>query len=164
MQGGYTEMDNWRIKFERVITPVFRTYWRFSRGATLGVRGVATNEAGHVMLIKHTYIRGWHLPGGGVERGETAPYAIAREMAEEAGIEAIDAPTIFALYSNHANYAGDHIGLYRFGAWKPCEPRLGQEIAERGFFDPANPPEGATPATLRRLAEVFRGAPVNATW
>lgn len=157
-------MDNWRLRFERVITPLFRTYWRFSRAATLGVRGVALNEAGHVMLIKHTYLRGWHLPGGGVERGETAPYAIAREMAEEAGIEALDTPKIFALYSNHANYAGDHIGLYTFGAWKPCPPREGNEIAERGFFDPANLPEGTTPATRRRLAEVLGDAAPSAVW
>jgi ADP-ribose pyrophosphatase YjhB (NUDIX family) len=114
--------------------------------------------------VKHTYLRGWHLPGGGVERGETAPYAIAREMEEEAGIEAIETPTIFALYSNHAIFAGDHIGLYRLGAWKACPSRADNEIAERGFFNPANPPEGTTPATLRRLAEVFGGAPVSATW
>jgi ADP-ribose pyrophosphatase YjhB (NUDIX family) len=164
MQGGQSEMDNWRVKYERVITPVFRTYWRLSRAATLGVRGVATNQAGHVMLIKHTYLRGWHLPGGGVERGETASYAIAREMEEEAGIEATETPTIFALYSNHSNFAGDHIGLYQLGAWKPCAPRAGHEIAERGFFDPANPPDGTTAATLRRLAEVFNGTPVSATW
>lgn len=157
-------MDNWRLKYERLITPVFRTYWRFSRAATLGVRGVACNEAGHVMLIKHTYLRGWHLPGGGVERGETAPFAIAREMAEEAGLAAIDTPVIFALYSNHSNFAGDHIGLFKFGAWKPIPTRSSNEIAERGFFDPANPPEGTTPATRRRLAEVFGGAPVSATW
>ncbi|MBX3429433.1 MAG: NUDIX domain-containing protein [Hyphomonadaceae bacterium] len=157
-------MDNWRLKYERLITPMFRTYWRFSRAATLGVRGVATNKAGHVMLVKHTYLRGWHLPGGGVERGENAPFAIAREMEEEAGIQAIEPPVIFALYSNHANFAGDHIGLFRIGAWKACWPRADQEIAERNFFDPADPPEGTTPATLRRLAEVFRGAPVSATW
>ena len=134
MQGGYAKMDNWRLKYERLITPVFRTYWRFSRAATLGVRGVATNEAGHVMLVKHTYLRGWHLPGGGVERGETAPYAIAREMEEEAGIEPIDPPTIVALYSNHSNFAGDHIGLFRIGAWKPCQPHASQEI------DPSDAP------------------------
>ena len=157
-------MDNWRLKFERVITPVFRTYWRFSRAATLGVRGIACNQAGHVMLVKHTYLRGWHLPGGGVERGETAPHAIAREMEEEAGIEAIATPTIFALYSNHANFAGDHIGLYRLATWKPCPPRADNEIAERGFFDPAHLPEGTTPATKRRLAEVFGGAAVSAVW
>lgn len=157
-------MDNWRLKFEPVITPLFRTFWRFSRAATLGVRGVACDAEGRVLLVKHTYLRGWHLPGGGVERGETAPYAIAREMEEEGGIEATEPPTIFALYSNHANFAGDHIGLYRISAWKPCPTRADNEIAERGFFDPANPPEGTTKATLRRLAEVFEGVPPNATW
>ena len=85
-------------------------------------------------------------------------------MEEEAGIEPIDPPTIVALYSNHSNFAGDHIGLFRIGAWKPCQPHASQEIAERGFFNPADPPQGTTPATLRRLAEVFKGAPVSATW
>jgi ADP-ribose pyrophosphatase YjhB (NUDIX family) len=157
-------MDAWRVRLEPVITPLFRTWWRFSRAATLGVRGVACNDAGHVLLVKHTYLAGWHLPGGGVERGETAPFAISREMAEEGGIEATDEPTIFALYSNHANFAGDHIALYRFGKWKECAPRFGNEIAERGFFPAESPPPGTTKATLRRLAEVFNGAPVSATW
>jgi ADP-ribose pyrophosphatase YjhB (NUDIX family) len=157
-------MDAWRVRFEPVITPVFRTWWRFSRAATLGVRGVACNEAGHVLLVKHTYLAGWHLPGGGVERGETAPFAISREMAEEGGVEATEEPTIFALYSNHVNFAGDHIALYRFGKWKECAPRFGNEIAERGFFSPEAPPPGTTKATLRRLAEVFAGAPVSSTW
>ena len=85
-------------------------------------------------------------------------------MEEEAGIAPTDPPTIFALYSNHSNFAGDHIGLFRIGAWTPCASRADQEIAERGFFDPSEPPEGTTPATLRRLAEVFAGAPVSATW
>ncbi|MGQ0531751.1 MAG: NUDIX domain-containing protein [Caulobacteraceae bacterium] len=147
-----------------MITPVFRTWWRFSRAATLGVRGVACDEAGRVLLVRHTYLAGWHLPGGGVERGETAPFAIAREMAEEAGVEAIGPPTIIALYSNHANFAGDHIALYRLGAWKACTPRVGDEIAERGFFDPAAPPEGTTKATLRRFGELFGGAPISAIW
>lgn len=122
-QSSYAKMDNWRLKFEPVITPLFRTFWRFSRAATLGVRGIACDAEGRVLLVKHTYLRGWHLPGGGVERGETAPYAIAREMEEEGGIEATEPPAIFALYSNHANFAGDHIGLYRISAWKPCPPR-----------------------------------------
>ncbi|MGD9966689.1 MAG: NUDIX domain-containing protein [Hyphomonadaceae bacterium] len=157
-------MDDWRLRFEPVITTVFRTYWRFSRAATLGVRGIACNEAGEVMLVRHTYLPGWHLPGGGVERGETAERAIVRETAEEAGVEAIEAPAIFALYSNHANFAGDHIALYRFNAWRPCSPRLGNEIAERGFFSPAAPPDGTTKATLRRLAEMFGGAPIASVW
>jgi ADP-ribose pyrophosphatase YjhB (NUDIX family) len=157
-------MDAWRLRLEPVITPVFRTWWRVSRAATLGVRGLVSDEVGRVLLVKHTYLPGWHLPGGGVERGETAPSAIAREVAEEGGVEATEPPAIFALYSNHANFAGDHIALYRFGAWKACPPRLGNEIAEHGFFPADDPPEGTTKATLRRLAEVFGGAPLSPTW
>ena len=52
--------------------PFVRLYARTRRGMTLGVRGLVTNEAGEVLLIKHTYLAGWYLPGGGVERGETA--------------------------------------------------------------------------------------------
>jgi ADP-ribose pyrophosphatase YjhB (NUDIX family) len=41
---------------------------------TLGVRGVATDGEGRVLLVKHTYvIAGWWLPGGGVEQGRDDP-------------------------------------------------------------------------------------------
>lgn len=157
-------MSNWRVRFERPITAMFRLWWRVQRPMTLGVRGVACDEHGRVLLVRHSYLAGWHLPGGGVERGEHAPAAIAREMAEEGGVEAIETPRLFALYSNHANYANDHIALYRIDLWRPCEPLKSQEIAERGFFDPAAPPPDTTKATLRRLEEVFGGAPLPTHW
>ena len=74
MQGGYAKMDNWRLKYERLITPVFRTYWRFSRAATLGVRGVATNEAGHQGAVfdaekSGRAVRFRHEPSSGVAGG-----------------------------------------------------------------------------------------------
>src|SRR5262249_16771891 len=66
---------------------VLHLYWRFARGLTLGVRGVVIDEQRRVFLVQHTYVRGWHLPGGGVEPGETLITALARELAEEGNIE-----------------------------------------------------------------------------
>jgi ADP-ribose pyrophosphatase YjhB (NUDIX family) len=148
-----------------MITPAFRAWWRISRPATLGVRGIACDMAGRVLLVRHGYVKGWHLPGGGVERGETAPAAIAREMAEEGGVAALGLPRIVGLYANHANFAGDHIALFRIERWAACPPQASaREIAERDFFALDALPDGVTSATRRRLAEVFDGAPVSATW
>jgi len=157
------EMD-WRVRLEPAITPIFRAWWRLSRGATLGVRGVATDEAGHVLLIRHTYSAGWHLPGGGVEAGETTVSALRREMAEEGGIAIEGPPLLIGLYANHAAFKNDHVAVYRIDLWRTCPPLGNGEIAERGFFARDQLPDGVTQGTRRRLAEVFDGAPVAPEW
>ena len=52
-----------------LVNRLMHFYWRFSRGATLGARAMVIDGAGRIFLIKHSYIDGWHLPGGGVETG-----------------------------------------------------------------------------------------------
>src|SRR5262249_37766996 len=131
---------------------------------TLGVRGIACDEAGRVLLVRHTYRDGWYLPGGGVEHGETALFAVTREMAEEGGVEAADAPLLFGFYSNHANHANDQCAVFRFPAWRACAPLMNGEIAERRFFAIGALPDGVTRGTRRRLAEAFEGAPIATEW
>ena len=75
-----------RRALEPLIRRLMHFYWRFSRGATLGVRAMVIDGAGRIFLVKHSYVAGWHLPGGGVETGETFLAALARELAEEGNI------------------------------------------------------------------------------
>lgn len=44
------------------------------------------DAAGHVLLVKPVYKRGWDLPGGYVEPGEAPRQAAIREVAEELGL------------------------------------------------------------------------------
>ena len=64
--------------FEPALRRLFHLYWRFARGMTLGVRAVVLDGENRVFLVKHSYVTGWHLPGGGVETGETLLRGAAR--------------------------------------------------------------------------------------
>lgn len=54
---------------------------------TWGAGCVVRNPEGQVLLIKRDEGRGWTIPGGAAEAGETPVQAAARETFEEAGIE-----------------------------------------------------------------------------
>ncbi len=51
-----------------MINRLFHLYWRFSRGLTLGVRGMAIDPEGRIFLIKHSYVPGWRPAGGGLSQ------------------------------------------------------------------------------------------------
>src|SRR5215475_14758821 len=89
-----------RSACEPAIRRVLHLYWRFSRGLTLGVRAVVFDSKGRVFLIKHSYVDGWHLPGGGVEPGETLVSALERELAEEGNIAITARPLLHGMFFN----------------------------------------------------------------
>ena len=131
---------------------------------TLGVRAAIFDGEDRVFLVRHSYVPGWHFPGGGVERGETLRAALDKELREEAGVELTGPAHLFALYSNEAKFRGDHIALYVVKDWQACEPDHRGEIAETLWCRPGALPADTSVATRRRIGEVLDGVPVSETW
>jgi 8-oxo-dGTP pyrophosphatase MutT (NUDIX family) len=142
----------------------FQAWWRISRPMTLGVRGIVRDEAGAVLLVKHTYTPGWHFPGGGVEKGETALQSLERELIEEAGARLTGPPVLLGAYANSKAFPNDHVLLYEVKAWTAGPPTSKGEILERGFFALNAPPPDVSPGTLRRIKELLGEASVSAHW
>ncbi len=150
---------------ESLIRRSLHFYWRFARGLTLGVRAVVIDNQGRVFLVKHTYVSGWHLPGGGVEPGETLIEALARELQEEGNIKLTKTPELYGMYFNPRDSRRDHVALFVVESFKqPTLPRRNYEITEHGFFSPTKLPADATPATRARVAEVLNGVEIANRW
>jgi ADP-ribose pyrophosphatase YjhB (NUDIX family) len=154
----------WRRRVEPFTRPIFFALARLLRGMTLGVRAVVTDAEGRVLLVEHTYVPGWHLPGGGVERGETAETAIVRELREEGGVEPVGRPALISVHANEAFFRGDHVLVFRVDAWRAVPAGARGEILSRRFFALDALPEGTTASTRRRLAEAFGGETPTAHW
>lgn len=150
----------------RLRSRLFHTLFLLQRPMTLGVRGlVHDRERNTVFLIRHTYVPGWQLPGGGVETGETMGEALARELEEEGNIAISAPPVLKSMHFNRTSSPRDHVALYLIETFHQTRPKHpDREIAEAGFFPLDRLPDGTTPATLRRIAETFQEATVSPYW
>jgi 8-oxo-dGTP pyrophosphatase MutT (NUDIX family) len=148
-----------------LIRRLMHLYWRFTRGLTLGVRALVLDGEGRVFLIKHSYVDGWHLPGGGVEAGETMLQALTRELMEEGNIELTAPPALFGVYFQPVYSVRDHVALYVVRQFRQtAEPQPNHEIVAHGFFAPDALPSEATSGTRARIAEVLDGRPAAERW
>jgi 8-oxo-dGTP pyrophosphatase MutT (NUDIX family) len=154
----------WRRRLEPLLRPLFRFNARRTRGLTLGVRGLVVDAEGRVLLIEHTYMPGWYMPGGGVERGETVEQALEREMIEEAGIVVSGRPSLVSVHSNHARFRGDHVLIYRVDQWTQGAPTQQGEILAIEWFHPDDLPVDVTPSTRKRILEALAGHDPHPDW
>ncbi|MEA2981703.1 MAG: hypothetical protein QOF09_3526 [Alphaproteobacteria bacterium] len=148
-----------------LINRLAHIYWRFSRGMTLGVRAVVLDGESRVFLIKHTYATGWHLPGGGVEAGETLMQALVRELWEEGHIEMTAPPLLHGVFFHPIYSRRDHVTIYVVRSFRQTsKPEPNREIAAHGFFPADALPADTNTGTRARIAEVINGKPPPERW
>lgn len=158
-------LQNVRRRFEPALRRLLHVYWRFARGMTLGVRGVVLDGDNKVFLVKHTYVAGWYLPGGGVETGETLRDALARELMEEGRIEFLSEPKLHGVFFNSTASRRDHVAVYVVRHFRQDRlPEPNREIAACGFFAADALPLDTSEGTRLRIAEVLENSLPIATW
>jgi 8-oxo-dGTP pyrophosphatase MutT (NUDIX family) len=160
-----TALQHLRKRIEPQLRRVFHLYWLMVRGMTLGVRGVVLDGDDKVFLVRHSYVAGWHLPGGGVEVGETFLEALRRELVEEGRIELTGEPVLHGLFFNGHVSRRDHVAVYVVRQFRQDRlPKPNHEIVECGFYAAGALPAETTRGTRLRIAEVLDGATPIATW
>lgn len=124
-----------------------RRWWRIRKPQLNGVVVIASDQAGNILLVRHSYGSGlWTFPGGGLQRGEDPAAAAAREFAEE-----LSCPTgpLSLLGVHEGTLHGAPSRIHFFAGSLAGTPRAdGREIAEARFFARDNLP----PDTGSRVA------------
>lgn len=142
----------WLLAYKALRTPV-----------AFGVNAIVPDAQGRLLLVRQRYTPGWHFPGGGVDRGEPPAKAIVRELQEEVGLRAGAPPELHGLYTRAVGVATNVVALYLVRE-ATISFRPNAEIAEIVWADLNAPPDEATPATLRRFAELKGEAAQSEYW
>jgi len=134
----------------RILYAGAKVYWRIFKPRLVGVKIMFVRD-GQVLLVRHTYEKGWHLPGGGVKRGEMLETAVYREADEELGATIRDI-TLLGVYSNVAEYKNDYIITVVSHDFTIGQPK-DDEIAAYAFYPFDDLPPDAVAGTRHRVAE-----------
>jgi len=131
-------------------------YWlSFSTSSIQGVRIILIDDR-RVLLVTHWYAPWtWTLPGGGVNKNESAEDAAIRETREETGLIVKSLAGEIGRYQGRWG-RGDLTAVYYTGDFSgslSLKPNL--EIMGRCWFDIDNLPEETSPANRRRI-EAYR--------
>jgi ADP-ribose pyrophosphatase YjhB (NUDIX family) len=150
----------------RLAQPFHGLYRRIAPGHGRDVRAIVVTPQREVLLVRHTYRPKWYLPGGSAHKGERLEDAVRRELREETGIEADHAPRFFAAYCDEAGRLVSTVFVIE--VQRPEAPLVLQamELEEARFFplDAVALPDGASPATERRLREYLGEFDVSPWW
>ena len=114
-----------------------RLYWALRRPYTHGAL-VAIWHNGTILLIRNSYLRYYCLPGGYVNRNETAQQAAIRELKEEIGILLPGDMLTLALDVTHDwERKRDHVEIFAVELKERPHIKLDKrEVVDADFFTP----------------------------
>lgn len=138
-------------------------WWFVRRPETHGVSAIAVTPEGQVILVTHTYVRGWYLPGGGRPADEAPQAACLRELREEIGMTAHGEVTFLGNLRGRPSFKRDTVALFLVEDVQ-FEPKPSLEIEAVETFAPTALPEGVTPAVRRRIEEWQAGERPPEEW
>ena len=99
----------------------------------VGVHGVFINDEKKILQLKSTYgSKGWGLPGGGVDPGETIHEALIRECFEELGV-AVNVIYMSGLYYHEIYNA--QVCVFKCEIPAGAKIQLSEEHSEYRYFD-----------------------------
>lgn len=141
----------------------FKLYCFIFRPVRIGVRVLMFKDDA-VWLVRHTYVPGWHLPGGGPKRGETIEQAARREMFEETGAQG-GVLSLIGVYTNFIQWKTDHSTVFLCTDFE-VSGRPDAEIAEVRKFPLNELPQDVFPSHRLRLEDLREGriAPQFGEW
>lgn len=134
----------------KIAHKIYSIFWRILKPQTAGARAILIKDE-KILLVKHTYLNSWFLPGGGLKSNETYEQAIRRELKEELGISVSDLK-LHGIYNNF--YEGKNDSIVVFSSFNFTEPvNIDGEIEDFGFFGFDELPKNISPGTRRRIEE-----------
>ena len=141
----------------RLAHAVRRRWWRLTGTRLNGCRVFAFDEAGRILLIRHSYGSGnWMLPGGGIARGEEPLAAAMRELREECSCT-LNQPRLFAVAEEPLYGTINRVHLVT-GQAIGTPLGDGREVIELAFFAPDALPERLSPMLAARMTEWLEAA------
>lgn len=129
---------------------------------TVGVRALIVRNQ-KVLLVRHTYIDGWYLPGGGVNACESAVQAVVREVKEEVAGSVTKPVKLLGVYYNPKHGWDDYVVLYKLDLANQGKI-VDREIAEASWFNVNDLPDDITMSTKKRINEHVFGDQVDELW
>lgn len=158
------------MKFSYLDPPVLATrrWWRFVqtvigiifRHPVPGTSIIPILPDGRIVLIRRRDNGLWSLPGGMVDWGENIPTAVARELAEETGLELVKIRRLVGVYSAPERDPRIHsicvvVEAEVKGRMKVLDPL---EVMEIKAFSPASlPPDRLAHDHTQQLQDYFAG-------